>query len=159
MAEDEKIDDITWSDLDMNQVFKDAAKTVENGYPELKEKIDLEIDDLPSENGDMSLVKQAAVNLISNAVKYSGNNDSIRIEIGCRQEGEQNIYYVQDNGVGFDMKYADKLFGVFQRLHSSAEFEGTGVGLSLVKRIIQQHNGKIWAESEPGKGATFFFHL
>lgn len=151
--------DLVQTEINMHQLFKDAVQTVKNGYSELDDKIELTINELPPAKGDMSLIKQVAVNLVSNAIKYSANSDSIQVEIGYQQEGEQAVYFIKDNGVGFDMKYENKLFGVFERLHSSAEFEGTGVGLSLVKRIIQQHNGGIWAESEPDKGATFFFHL
>ncbi len=115
---------------------------------------------LPACQGDPSLLTQVWVNLLSNAVKYSRRRADARIEIGCcAREGEPNTYYIKDNGVGFDMRFAGKLFGVFQRLHSESEFEGTGVGLALVHRIITRHGGRIWAESEPGKGATFYFTL
>ena len=108
---------------------------------------------------DSSLIKQVWINLISNAVKYSSVNKASRVEIGSEKNGSGVTYYVKDNGVGFDMKYSDKLFGVFQRLHKITEFEGTGVGLAIVFRIINKHNGKVWAEAEPGKGATFYFNL
>jgi len=105
------------------------------------------------------MMKQVMTNLISNALKYSGKKEKSKVEIGSYLDNNNNIYYVKDNGVGFDMKYYDKLFGVFQRLHSVNEFEGTGVGLALVQRIISKHGGKVWAEAKVDKGATFYFSL
>ena len=122
-------------------------------------RIELTIEKLPVVKGDSAMLRQVAENLVSNALKYSRQEEVSRIEIGARQEGEENIIFVRDNGVGFDMRYAQKLFQVFQRLHSDKEFEGTGVGLAIVQRIVQRHGGRIWAEAEPGKGATFFFAL
>lgn len=117
------------------------------------------IKSLEPSTGDVSMLKQVWVNLISNALKYSRNHDQSLIEIGSfSQEGEY-IFYVRDNGVGFDMQYSDKLFGVFQRLHTEEEFEGTGVGLAIAQRIIARHGGRIWGEGEPGKGAIFYFAL
>jgi light-regulated signal transduction histidine kinase (bacteriophytochrome) len=110
-------------------------------------------------DGDSSLLSQVFTNLISNAIKYSEGKDTPVIEIGSREEEDEAIYYVKDNGAGFDMKYYDKLFGVFQRLHREEEFEGTGVGLALVKRIITRHGGRVWGEAEVGMGATFYFSL
>lgn len=109
--------------------------------------------------GDGSMIAQVMTNLISNAVKYSGKKDTPTVEIGSTEKDGMITYYVKDNGAGFDMKYYDKLFGVFQRLHSASEFEGTGVGLALVQRIIKKHQGEVWAEAEPDKGATFFFTI
>jgi two-component system sensor histidine kinase/response regulator len=114
---------------------------------------------LPECLADPILLKQVLVNLISNAIKYSKKTDSPRIEVGCSLDTGTPVYFVRDNGIGFDMQYADKLFAVFQRLHCSSEFEGTGVGLAIVQNIIQRHGGKIWAETEVNKGATFFFTL
>jgi signal transduction histidine kinase len=114
---------------------------------------------LPSCMGDEDLLKQVWMNLVSNAFKYSSKQAEPAIEIGIVRNKTEIAYFVKDNGAGFDMKYADKLFKVFQRLHTQEEFEGTGVGLALVKRIIDKHKGRIWAESRPGSGATFYFSL
>jgi len=109
--------------------------------------------------GDLTLIKQVWINLISNAQKYSRNNPSPSIEISSTNNGRETTYCIKDNGVGFDMKYAGKLFGVFQRLHSEQEFEGTGVGLAIVHKIISRHGGKVWAEAKPNEGACFYFSL
>jgi len=107
--------------------------------------------------GDEDLIYQVWVNLISNALKYSRNKETAVIDIGGTTENDKTIFYIKDNGVGFDMKYSDKLFGVFQRLHKARDFEGVGIGLANVNRIITRHGGECRAESEVGKGATFFF--
>ena len=115
---------------------------------------------LPAAAGDRDLLRQVLINLLSNALKYSRPRGEARVEIGFSpRTGGGGAYYVRDNGVGFDMRYADKLFGVFQRLHREAEFEGSGIGLANVRSIVQRHGGKAWAEAEPGKGATFFFSI
>lgn len=119
----------------------------------------VQVDELPACRGDASMLKQVWLNLIGNAIKYSSKERQPDIKIGARDQGATNIYFVRDNGVGFDMQYAHKLFGVFQRLHRQDEFEGTGVGLALVKRIIDKHAGEIWVEAAPGEGATFYFRL
>jgi light-regulated signal transduction histidine kinase (bacteriophytochrome) len=107
--------------------------------------------------GDSTTVRQVWVNLISNAIKYSRGKENPVIEIGSFEENNMTTYYVKDNGAGFDMEHYDKLFGVFQRLHSTTEFEGTGVGLAIVQRIITKHGGKIWAQAKVNEGATFYF--
>ncbi|HEU5077848.1 MAG TPA: ATP-binding protein [Opitutaceae bacterium] len=122
-------------------------------------KIEWNIQTLPHVLGDRSLLRQVWVNLISNAAKYSRKSDPSRIEITVSNQDGENVFQVKDNGVGFDMKYVDRLFGVFSRLHSEADFEGTGVGLANVKRIVQRHGGRTWATSTPGQGAAFFFSL
>jgi light-regulated signal transduction histidine kinase (bacteriophytochrome) len=136
------------------------ATSVANELLQNEEKdYNIKINALPAAKGDMGMIKQALVNLVSNAIKYSSKKEHPVIEIGGKDEENQTIYYVKDNGAGFDMAYAGKLFGVFQRLHSQEEFEGTGVGLALVKRIVDKHNGEVWAEGEEDKGATFYFSL
>ena len=121
--------------------------------------IDIKRQSLPATRGDRVLMRQVWVNLISNAIKYSGTRERPLIEIGGHDENESRVFYVKDNGVGFDMKYYDKLFGVFQRLHGAEEFPGTGVGLAIVQRIVARHGGRAWAQSTLNEGATFMFSM
>lgn len=118
-----------------------------------------EIGNLESTIGDRNMLRQVYVNLISNALKYSSKKEVSVIQIGCFNENNHQNFYIKDNGAGFDMTYYDKLFGVFQRLHSSNEFEGTGVGLAIVQKIIAKHDGRVWAEGKVGEGASFYFSL
>ncbi|MBI5566011.1 MAG: PAS domain S-box protein, partial [Chloroflexi bacterium] len=121
--------------------------------------IEITIGDLPPGQADLALLKQVLINLIANALKFTAKRTSARIEIGCKIDASTPIYFVSDNGAGFDMQYADKLFGVFQRLHRAEDYAGTGVGLAIVKRIIERHGGRVWADAREGEGATFYFTL
>jgi PAS domain S-box-containing protein len=122
-------------------------------------QVNLDIGELPPAQGDVPMMRTVFVNLLSNALKFTGNRERAVIQIRGANEGIENIYSVKDNGVGFDMNYTGKLFRIFQRLHSEREFPGTGAGLSITKRIIEKHGGRIWAEGERGKGATIYFTL
>jgi PAS domain S-box-containing protein len=137
------------------------ARHVFNQLQEQEQEKDpqLTVKGLPKAWGDYSLINQVMMNLLGNAVKFIKAKERAIIEVGGYIQGQETIYYVKDNGIGFDERYADKLFGVFQRLHRGSEYEGTGVGLSIVDRIIQRHGGRVWAEGTPGKGATFYFTL
>ncbi|MCL4503620.1 MAG: ATP-binding protein, partial [Deltaproteobacteria bacterium] len=121
--------------------------------------VDLTLKDLPTAYGDPSLMRQVLLNLLANAFKFTKPREEALIEVGGWSADGENIYYVKDNGVGFDMRYQNKLFGVFQRLHGQGDFEGTGVGLAIVQRILLRHGGRIWAEGKLGEGATFYFAL
>lgn len=143
--------------VDMNTLARRAAAEVLESQPEPKPAVN--IAELPPVPGDPALLRQVWTNLISNAVKYSAKSPAPEVQIRAESAGRQVRYEVQDNGVGFDMKYADKLFGVFQRLHSMDEYPGTGVGLAIVQRIINRHEGAVTAKGERGKGATFGFTL
>jgi signal transduction histidine kinase len=143
--------------VDMTTLARRAAAEVLESQPEPKPAVN--IPDLPPVRGDPALLRQVWTNLIGNAVKYSSKSATPEVQVRAAAEGRQVRYEVQDNGVGFDMKYADKLFGVFQRLHSIDEYPGTGVGLAIVQRIIIRHEGAVTAKGERGKGATFGFTL
>jgi signal transduction histidine kinase len=140
--------------LDMTGLAREVAGDLAKGAP-----AKIEIGELPAARADRALMRQVWANLIGNALKYSGKRADARIEIDGRQEAGENVYRVRDNGVGFDMRYAGKLFGVFQRLHSSDEFDGTGVGLAIVQRVVARHGGRVCAHSAPGEGARFEFSL
>ena len=122
-------------------------------------QINFTIENLPNVQADETLIKQVWENYISNALKYTNHNSISKIHIGFKENQNQIIYFIKDNGVGFDMKYSAKLFEVFQRLHSDEEFEGMGIGLSIVQKIIKKHGGTVWAEASPNEGATFYFSL
>ena len=145
------------TELNSGDMVKKVLKIFDN---ELKGKnVEITVSELPKIKGDESLINQVWVNLISNALKYSRNREKAVIEIGGKIENGETIFHVKDNGVGFDMNYAEKLFGVFQRMHKATDFEGIGIGLANVNRIVTKHGGKCWAESEVDKGATFYFSL
>lgn len=149
--------EIRMRQMDMGKIARDAWREVKESCP-AGEKVRLYIRDLPPATGDGSLIRQVLANLLSNACKFSGNKDIPAIEIGGYRENGRSIFFVKDNGTGFNMKYYDRLFNVFQRLHGK-EFEGTGIGLAIVKRIVDRHGGRVWAQSEIDQGATFFFTL
>jgi light-regulated signal transduction histidine kinase (bacteriophytochrome) len=141
----------------LNSIIREVVGMLE---PELEgREVEWRIADLPFVEGDPTLLRQVFQNLISNALKYSRPRPRAVIEIAQTQCNGQRAIFVRDNGVGFSMKYADKLFGVFQRLHRAEDFEGTGVGLATVQRIIKKHQGKVWADAQLDKGATFYFTL
>lgn len=141
--------------VDLNEL----VKSVVNELTIDDKKTQIILNPLPTAVADSNLITQVYINLISNAIKYSSLKEKPLVEIGAIAENDEVIYYVKDNGSGFDMQFYDKLFGVFQRLHDSSEFEGNGIGLSIVKQIISRHKGRIWANAEPDKGATFYFTL
>jgi light-regulated signal transduction histidine kinase (bacteriophytochrome) len=134
-----------------------SAAEVKAVYTGPEARIDIE--DLPTVAGDATVIRQVWCNLIGNALKYSAKRSEPRIRISGRIEDREAIYQVEDNGAGFDMRYADKLFGVFQRLHRTEDFPGTGVGLAIVHRIVARHGGRIWAQGAPDAGASFQFAL
>jgi len=142
--------------VDMNVLLRSALTELD---PRALERTRMALAPLPPVVGDAALLKQAWVNLLSNAIKYSAPRADPTVEIKGQAEGGEILFFVRDNGVGFDMTYADKLFGVFQRLHRRDEFEGTGIGLAIVQRVVHRHGGRVWAMSTPEGGATFFFTL
>ena len=149
---------------EMVQVRFEMEALVQSAWKELTlvnpdRRIRFSVQGLPDAMGDQTLIKVAVANLLSNAVKFTKHRENAILEVGAYPEKEINVYFVKDNGVGFDMQYYDKLFGVFQRLHSADEFEGTGVGLAIVERIIHRHGGRVWAEGKEGEGAAFYFTL
>jgi signal transduction histidine kinase len=162
------IDDLlTFSRLSRQSLKRQRVAPVEIVRPMINElqreqagrKIEISLADLPACEADPALLKQVFVNLLSNALKYTRQREVSKIDIDWQQTDGSPVYFVKDNGVGFDMQYVDKLFGVFQRLHRAEEYEGTGVGLAIVQRIIHRHGGRVWAHAEIDKGATFYFTL
>jgi light-regulated signal transduction histidine kinase (bacteriophytochrome) len=149
--------DLKKTALDLGAVVRSALEDLRHDIE--GRQIEWSIGELPQVQADPALLRQVMLNLLSNALKYTRTRNLARIEVGYRDTGVEQIIYVKDNGVGFDMRYAHKLFGVFQRLHRAADFEGTGVGLANVRRIVHRHGGRTWAEGEPDKGATFHFSL
>jgi two-component system cell cycle sensor histidine kinase/response regulator CckA len=145
------------ADLDMGTLARNVVGELQNALGDRTVEWDLK--PLPATRADRALMHQVWVNLLGNALKFTRRKAAASIEVGCRPAGDEDIYYVKDNGVGFDMQFAHKLFGVFQRLHRYEEFEGTGVGLALVQRIVQRHGGRVWAEGQINGGACFYFSL
>ncbi|MBI4474159.1 MAG: response regulator [Acidobacteria bacterium] len=149
---------VVFSEIDMTElartVFEEQRSIAGNGR-----RISFKVENLPPAFGDRRLITQVFQNLLGNAVKFTKNRKAATIEVGSKQGHKEVIYYVRDNGVGFDMNYAHKLFGTFQRLHAATEFEGSGIGLATDQRIINRHEGRVWAEAKPGEGATFYFSL
>jgi len=158
-------DQLTFSRMSRQDIIKTRIPTGSLVNELVKEssaanpKIEWNIQPLPDTYGDLNAMRQVWVNLLSNAVKYSRHQQQPVISIGTFIQKDQQVFFVKDNGVGFDLKYRDKLFKVFQRLHNTAEFEGTGVGLAIVEKIISKHGGTVWVEAEKNKGATFYFGL
>jgi light-regulated signal transduction histidine kinase (bacteriophytochrome) len=149
---------------EMNLGKLDLSALAKNVYNEFQQEtktrnINFVVEDMPPVEADRALLTQVLTNLIGNAIKFTTKTENPKIEFGYTEDDNDYIYHVKDNGAGFNMKYYDKLFGLFQRLHSQEEFEGTGVGLSIVQRIISRHNGRVWGEGEVGKGATIYFSL
>ena len=152
---------MTCTEVDMTALAREAYEELvtHTGELEPKRQIEFQLGSLPKAFGEPGMLRQVWVNLLSNALKFTRPRPTAHIEVSAQENGEEIIYRVADNGVGFDMTYAEKLFGVFQRLHTQQEFDGTGVGLALVQRILQRHGGRIWAEATLDKGATFYFTL
>jgi light-regulated signal transduction histidine kinase (bacteriophytochrome) len=150
--------EMTPSDIDMGELARSVFEELKGAAPE--HKIEWRLQPLRPARGDRAMIRQVWVNLLSNAMKFTQPRDKARIEVGCSQNGsDRNIYYVKDNGAGFNMEHSGRLFGVFQRLHSGQEFEGTGIGLAIVQRVVQRHGGRVWAEGKVNEGATFHFTL
>jgi len=143
--------------VDMTELVRTIAEEVRRGAGD--RPLDITIGPLPPARGDRDMLRQAVMNLLDNAAKFTRRRTPAQIEVGHRADGPETVYYVKDNGAGFDPRYAGKLFGVFQRLHRAEEFEGTGVGLAIVQRIVLRHGGRVWAEGQLDAGATFFFTL
>jgi PAS domain S-box-containing protein len=143
--------------IDMGALVQSVFQEVTT--PETRARVDFRLSPLPTVSGDPILLRQVWINLISNAVKFSARRETARIEVECRSTPEEDVFTIRDNGAGFDMRNADRLFAVFQRLHDASEFEGTGIGLAIVQRVIHRHGGRVWAEGEVDRGATFSFSL
>ncbi len=145
------------ANIDMKELALSVFEELQLDTPDHVPQLNMEA--LPPASGDRSLMREVFINLLSNAIKFTKGKELALIEVGGREEGNEVIYYVKDNGAGFDMRFVGKLFGVFQRLHTTEEFEGTGVGLAIVQRIVYRHGGRVWAEGKVGEGATFYFAL
>ncbi len=145
--------------IDMEALAQEACDELKRAHPDRAEDVTFACRELPTAFGDRSMIRQVFSNLLSNALKFTREEDAPRVEVTAEDRGEEIVYAVRDNGVGFSMEYADKLFGVFERLHDDEAFEGTGVGLAVVERIIRRHGGEVWGKGTEGEGATMFFTL
>ncbi|MBA4148414.1 MAG: two-component sensor histidine kinase [Verrucomicrobia bacterium] len=145
------------SEVPMQQLVEQLVSDFKKTFPD--RQINFQIGQLPNACGDLVLLQQVWSHLLINAVKFTRPKENADIEIGSSSEAGEVVYYVRDNGVGFDMKYESKLFGLFQRFHTEKEFEGTGVGLAVVRRLVRRHDGRVWAQAEVDSGATFYFAL
>jgi len=143
--------------VDMNRMVREVLEDLRREWD--GRQVEVSIEDLPPVKGDPALLAQVWQNLLSNAVKYTRQRERAEIRISSYPENGRHVYMVKDNGIGFDMRYADKLFGVFQRLHRAEDFEGTGVGLAIVQRVVNRHGGRVWADAAVDHGATFYLTL
>lgn len=148
---------LTPTDVDMTDLARGVVEQLVG--LERDRKVEVALQPLGSAHCDPTMMRQVWANLVSNALKFTRKRALARIEIGCRQEDHETVYFVRDDGAGFDMKYSDKLFGIFQRLHAATDFDGAGIGLAIVHRIVERHSGRVWAEGSVGHGATFYFAL
>lgn len=144
-------------DVNLSSIAEECVNTLRSGEPERIVIVDIEKD--INVKGDAKLLRIVMQNLLGNAWKFTRDKDNPSVKFGVMQRGLDRVFYVEDNGVGFDMKYAKKIFGIFQRLHTRDEFEGTGIGLASVDRVISRHGGKVWVDAQPGEGASFYFTL
>jgi light-regulated signal transduction histidine kinase (bacteriophytochrome) len=145
-----------FASIDMNSLVESVLKELEPAH--VGRPLRLDVKPLEPSDGDASMIRRVWTNLIDNAIKFTARNPDAIIEIGSARGQDEMTYYVKDNGAGFDMQYASKLFGMFQRLHGE-EFPGTGIGLAIVRRVVTRHQGRVWAEGIHGQGATFYFTL
>ena len=162
------VDDLlAFSRLSRQALRKQSVKTtalIHQALDELRvetngRQVEFMVAEMPECQADPNLLKQVWINLLSNALKYTRQRDLAHIEIGWKKENDEQVFFVKDNGVGFDMQYAHKLFGIFQRLHRAEDYEGTGVGLAIIQRIVHRHGGRVWADGQVDDGATFYFSL
>jgi chemotaxis family two-component system sensor kinase Cph1 len=146
-------------DIDMARLFRSVLNELQTIEPSYRRVDVVLVEPIPLINADPTLIRQVVINLLSNAFKFTRNAEHPRIEIGLQSCNSEHVFFIRDNGIGFDMQYAARLFGVFQRLHDVREYEGTGIGLANVKRIIERHGGRVWAEGKLEEGATVYFTL
>jgi light-regulated signal transduction histidine kinase (bacteriophytochrome) len=146
--------EISKTTIDTDEMVREVISGLDAGHA-----VKWNVAPLPHIKGDANAIRQVWINLISNAIKYSRNEEQPVINIGLAHQNGQMAFFVEDNGVGFDQKYAGKLFKVFQRLHAANEFEGTGIGLAIIEKVVSKHGGKVWVEAEKDRGAKFFFEI